>query len=103
MNVRGSVMWPKNVRGFDWTSEPMAGPPAEKTRIGYHRWWSDETGRNEVDYYVHPDGSAEIVRKNEDETTSNVFPAGTWEVEYPVTTFGSRGGCWVRALVAEEV
>jgi hypothetical protein len=74
----------------------MPHPPAVRTQIGYHRWWSDEYGACGIYYYVLPDGAAEIVRQSEaDGDEVEKIPAGEWEVVYPVTTFGSRGGCWV--------
>ena len=95
--------WPGNVRGFDWTLPPMAGPPAVRTRVGYHRWtwvsdYGDYTTQQDCgrDYYLHPDGSAEVVESHTDFT--DVIPPGRWVIEYPTTTFGSRGGVFLRRL-----
>lgn len=107
------VPWPSNVRGMDWTQPAMAGPPEERTRIGYRRWADTSVDTEDEDYgypcgedyYILPDGSAEIVRWSkyirdrwDGETATEVLPPGTWEVEYPTSTFGSRGGCCIRSI-----
>jgi hypothetical protein len=94
----------------------MASPPAKRTQIGYFRWTdlreNDEERWNcGRDYFVLPDGSAEVVsweewqdapadvppdERHKEEVTS--YPPGDWKVEYPTTTFGSRGGCWIQPV-----
>lgn len=92
-------VWPDNVRSFDWTKPAMSAPPAKRTNIGYRRWCETEEDVV-VDYYVNPDGSAEAVRFGEEASLTRYEP-GTWEVEYPSTSFGSRGGCFIREKVKQ--
>lgn len=88
--------------------------PAERTHIGYFCWVStdDENDyrRCRRDYYVLPNGSAEVVLSDkpfssvddpEVHQETKTFPPGTWRVVYPVTTFGSRGGCWIEGADGE--
>lgn len=103
------INFPQNVRGFDWTQPPMEGPPTERTQVGYFCWCntSEEDNYRELEkgFYVLPDGSAEIETidkpfssADKAEVISNVetFAPGTWEPEYPTTSFGSRGGIWIK-------
>lgn len=103
------IEFPNNVKRFDWTQPPMEGPPKERTMIGYF-CWCDTSDENDYrtfkqEFYVLPDGSAEIKTINKPfssadkaEVISNVerFAPGSWEPEYPVTDFGSRGGTWIK-------
>lgn len=93
-----TACFPNDVRGFDWTSPPMEGPPASKTIVGYY-CWCENNGEKIVDcrveYYVLPDGSAEIVTNKGDTQEKQTFAPGTWEPLYPETSFGSYGGNWI--------
>ena len=101
------MTWPNDVRGMDWTQPAMPGPPAERTMIGYWRWsftlcdpddpdYGHPCGRN---YYVLPDGSAEIEGWDGKERFTRRLPPGTWRVLYPTwIQFGSRGGCFVEPV-----
>lgn len=94
------AFFPENVRGFDWTLPPWSGPPAERTRVGYW-WWcytlcdteDPDYGLTEGrEYFVLPDGSAEVREVSFDDDRIVRYAAGEWDIEYPAATFGSRGG-----------
>lgn len=105
-----SIEFPNNVKSFDWTAAPMEGPPKERTMIGYF-CWCDTSDENDYrtfkqEFYVLPNGGAEILilnrpfsssDKEEVEVKVETFSPGSWEPEYPVTDFGSRGGTWIKA------
>lgn len=80
----------------------MAGPPSETTEVGYHHWWDEQRGRCSRRYYLLPDGGAVIIESDEsgDPPDQTVYQAGEWVVEYPTTTFGSRGGVWLAPAAA---
>lgn len=114
------VPFPIDVRAMDWTQPAWSGPPSERTHVGYHRWADTNVDTDHddygypcgTDYYVLPDGSAEIIQYSRDirdsyfdeesvdassnDTTVTILLPGEWYVEYPRSTFGSRGGVFLR-------
>jgi hypothetical protein len=114
--IKESIAWPSNVSGFDWTQPPMERPPEERTQIGYFNWHTQFKGnleKCERQYFVMPDGSAEILHtmphynKNNTwvfGTWTEVLAPGTWACIYPTTTLPSYGGCWIESLLdAQQV
>jgi hypothetical protein len=102
--MKSTTLFPQNVHGFDGVV--MTEPPAERTKIGYFTWVDTDDPSNYrrilTEHYVLPDGSAEIVRKDEPfqegrdkpgvVTPTEYYPPGTWDVMHPMRSFGSGGG-----------
>ena len=92
--------FPKNVKGLDWSQPPMESPPSSRTYVGYACWCDNCDGEELVDckkeFYVLPDGGAEIVSTRGVRVEKETLAPGTWEPEYPATSFGSHGGIWIR-------
>jgi hypothetical protein len=89
--------------GYDWTSAPRTC--ADLTRpekIGQTSWIQDEGEYDtsySTEYWVLPDGSAEIRRYGEAESPhTEVLPPGTWEVRRDWPSFACRSGEYVERV-----
>jgi hypothetical protein len=84
--------------GYDWTSAPRTcAALAAPAKIGHTSWATDGLSYSE-EYWVCPDGSAEVRHYGEGSPPTEVLPPGTWEVRRDWPAFACRSGEYVESV-----